>query len=152
MDKQSTSGFRIPPTALGVIILLVVFALGIIIPYTLSRDVKPPANLSAIPASPTATEFAANSSTAAIATPSSSSNVNEVKPPVFDKCAVLENQLAVIENDEANVERMLDATEDYSEEGTIKKQIYFNSLKRKGELQLQHIALERKLGACRSKK
>lgn len=65
-------------------------------------------------------------------------------------CSDTENELASVKSDLAAVERMLNETEDYSEQGTIKKTLYMNALKRKGELQLQRITLERKLKACRA--
>ncbi|MEQ1642153.1 MAG: hypothetical protein ABL959_01760 [Pyrinomonadaceae bacterium] len=69
-----------------------------------------------------------------------------------DSCSDITSELAVVESEQANVERLLDQTEDYSEEGTIKKSLYLNALKRKGDLQLRHIALQRKLKACGKKK
>jgi len=67
-------------------------------------------------------------------------------------CADVESDLAELEGEQAGVEEMLNATQDYSDEGTIKKGIYFNALKRKADLQLQHIALEKKLRTCGKKK
>lgn len=62
-----------------------------------------------------------------------------------EKRKAVEDELAGVKRDQASVENMLDQTEDYSEEGTIKKTIYANALKRKAELQLRRIQLERKL-------
>lgn len=68
-------------------------------------------------------------------------------------CADIESELAGVRRDQASVEEMLDATEDFGPQaGSPKKAIYMNALKRKGELQLQRIALERKLKACGRKK
>lgn len=66
-----------------------------------------------------------------------------------NSCADIESELASVESDQARVEEMLDATEDFGPQaGSPKRAIYMNALKRKGELQLQHIALEKKLRAC----
>lgn len=62
-----------------------------------------------------------------------------------EKRKVVEDELKSVESEQASVERTLNATEDYSDEGTLKKNIYLNALKRKGELQLRYIQLERKL-------
>lgn len=69
-----------------------------------------------------------------------------------DTCSSIESELSGVKSDEAGVERMLDATEDFGEQaGSPKKALYLNALKRKGELQTQRIALERKLKACGKK-
>lgn len=68
-------------------------------------------------------------------------------------CADIESELASVESDQARVEEMLDATEDFGPQaGSPKRAIYTNALKRKGELQLRHIALEKKLRACGKRK
>ena len=78
---------------------------------------------------------------------------NSPKSKGSSKCDELESELAGVERDQAGVEERLDATEDFGPQaGSPKKAIYMNALKRKGELQLQHIALERKLKACGSRK
>ncbi len=70
-----------------------------------------------------------------------------------DICSSIESELAGVQRDQASVEEMLDATEDFGPQaGSPKKAIYLNALKRKGQLQLQRIALERKLKACGRKK
>lgn len=55
----------------------------------------------------------------------------------------VENELESVESQIANQEDMMNRTEDG--EGSIGKSIYANALKRKAELQLQRIKLERKL-------
>ncbi|HEX9929313.1 MAG TPA: hypothetical protein VGB02_12315 [Pyrinomonadaceae bacterium] len=63
-----------------------------------------------------------------------------------EKRKVVEDQLNSVKSDQAGVEQMLDATEDFGEQaGSPKKAIYLNALKRKGQLQLRRIELERKL-------
>lgn len=58
----------------------------------------------------------------------------------------IQDQLADIKRQEANQEELMNKTEKMLDgEGTIGKQIYLNALKRKAELQLQRIELERKL-------
>ena len=70
-----------------------------------------------------------------------------------DSCSSIESELAGVRRDQSSVEEMLDATEDFGPQaGSPKKAIYLNALKRKGELQLQRISLERKLKACGRKK
>lgn len=66
-----------------------------------------------------------------------------------DRCLGIEGELAGIKLDQGRVEQLLDETQDFSDEGTLKKGLHLNALKRKAELQLQRIALERKLKACR---
>jgi len=71
----------------------------------------------------------------------------------MDKCSEIESELAGVESDQARVEEMLDATEDFGPQaGSPKRAIYMNALKRKGELQLRHIALEKKLRTCGKRK
>lgn len=63
-----------------------------------------------------------------------------------EKRKAVENELEQVKRDQANVEEMLDATEDFGEQaGSPKKALYLNALKRKGELQLKRIKLERQL-------
>lgn len=63
-----------------------------------------------------------------------------------EKRNVVENDLNSVKSEQAGVEEMLDATEDFGEQaGSPKKAIYLNALKRKGQLQLRRIELERKL-------
>lgn len=70
-----------------------------------------------------------------------------------NSCADIESELASVKSDQARVEEMLDTTEDFGEQaGSPKKAIYLNALKQKGQLQLQQIALERKLKACGKRK
>lgn len=60
-----------------------------------------------------------------------------------EKRKAIEDELADVRGSEAEVENTLNKTEDM--EGSIGKTIYANALKRKGELQLRRIQLERKL-------
>lgn len=63
-----------------------------------------------------------------------------------EKRKVVEDELNGVKSEQAGVEQMLDATEDFGEQaGSPKKAIYLNALKRKGQLQLRRIELERKL-------
>ncbi|MCW2957034.1 MAG: hypothetical protein JWO69_1903 [Thermoleophilia bacterium] len=63
-----------------------------------------------------------------------------------EKRKTVEDELESVKRDEAGVEDTMNRTEHMLDsEGTIGKQIYANALKRKGELQLRRIKLERKL-------
>lgn len=63
-----------------------------------------------------------------------------------EKRKVVEDELNGVESEQARVEEMLDATEDFGEQaGSPKKAIYLSALKRKAQLQLRRIELERKL-------
>ncbi len=55
----------------------------------------------------------------------------------------IEDELNSVESEQAGNERALDLYENM--EGSIGKGSYLNALKKKGELQLRHIQLERKL-------
>jgi hypothetical protein len=100
----------------------------------------------------TNTNIAANVGTAS-ATPAVALKTSPTPSRMTGKCADIESDLALVESDQARVEQMLDATEDFGDQaGSPKREIYMNALKRKGELQQQHIALERKLRACRKRK
>lgn len=80
------------------------------------------------------------------------SSANKTNAPK-NSCADIESELASVESDQARVEEMLDATEDFGPQaGSPKRAIYMNALKRKGELQLRHVALEKKLRACGKRK
>jgi hypothetical protein len=71
---------------------------------------------------------------------------NPPKPPRNDSSTErtsIQNELAQLEHDEAQQEIILNQTENM--EGTVGKQLYLNALKRKGEIQLRRIELERKL-------
>lgn len=63
-----------------------------------------------------------------------------------EKRKAVEDELESVKRDQAGVEEMLDATEDFGEQaGSPKKALYLNALKRKGQLQSRRIELERKL-------
>ncbi|MBX3299580.1 MAG: hypothetical protein KF736_08970 [Acidobacteria bacterium] len=95
----------------------------------------------------------ANAATNSVTTNANKTDSSTTKPSAKQTCADIENELASVESDQARVEEMLDATEDFGPQaGSPKRAIYMNALKRKGELQLQHITLERKLKACGKRK
>jgi hypothetical protein len=71
---------------------------------------------------------------------------NPPKPPRNDPVTErtsIQNELAQLEHEEGQQEIILNQTENM--EGTVGKQLYLNALKRKEEIQLRKIELERKL-------
>ncbi len=102
------------------------------------------------PSTNTNTPLASTTPTSAVEL---NANSTPAKTSTKQSCADIESELAAVERAQAGVEETLDATEDFGPQaGSPKRAIYMTALKRKGELQLRHIALEKKLRACGKRK
>jgi hypothetical protein len=144
------SGYRTKARAisLGWMAFVILF---IIIPSEI-RDSRRLSNVNAA----NTTIATTNSTNSSVTLQPAQANANTIglsTPVKQSPCDSIESELASVESDQARVEEMLDATEDFGPQaGSPKRAIYMNALKRKGELQLQHIALERKLKTCGKKR
>lgn len=92
----------------------------------------------------------ANTATNSVTTVANKTDSSTTKPSAKQTCADIEMELASVERDQAGNERALALYE--GKESPLFKASYLNALKYKAELQLRHIALERKLKACGKRK
>jgi hypothetical protein len=61
----------------------------------------------------------------------------------------IEGELASLEREAASQDKLMDQTEDFSDEGTLKKGIYLNAFKKRAEIQIKIQKLERELKRIR---